>query len=382
MAGAAAFALVSGTALPLLLAAGLELIYLSTRAAEQPLPAPGPLLEIRGGEAQAEMSLSAMFHELPPEMRNRYANARRVCRTIRENYARLSVHFADLRSARWRTSSQGLLAGLPPAALCRVPSIASTCADRLASRSSARSPSSRSRSRPDSPKVQEINRKRIEILTKRLEKYDKIKENCEVIDAQCAAIEDVLQLIRDQSVTMRDPQQVSDQLDGLVQDVEQTEETVREVEAIFDLTSPEAGVSPVCDLSRRDDPRTGAQPHPELTWQPRPPRTRISMRCPTGRGSSPRNTTRARSRCSCSTATCATSCRWSAATRPSSCPCTRFLRRGPVRQARPGPLLRPRRRTRVRQPAMQDDFQRALSGYDSFTAPTTRRACRAIPTAC
>jgi chromosome segregation ATPase len=85
-------------------------------------------------------------------------------------------------------------------------------------------------------KVQEINRKRIEILNKRVEKYEKVKENCQVIDAQCAAVEDVLQLIRDQSVTMRDPQQISDHLDSLVKDVEQTEETVREVESIFDLS--------------------------------------------------------------------------------------------------------------------------------------------------
>ena len=52
-----------------------------------------------------------------------------------------------------------------------------------------------------------------------------------MIDAQCAAVEDVLQLIRDQSVTMRDPRQLSDHLDTLVRDVEQTEETVRELEA-------------------------------------------------------------------------------------------------------------------------------------------------------
>src|SRR6266700_7779414 len=80
----------------------------------------------------------------------------------------------------------------------------------------------------NAPKVQEINRKRIEILNKRVEKHQRVKENCEVIDAQCAAIEDVLQLIRDQSVTMRDPQEVSDQLDHLVQDVEQTEQSVKE----------------------------------------------------------------------------------------------------------------------------------------------------------
>jgi hypothetical protein len=90
----------------------------------------------------------------------------------------------------------------------------------------------------DPPQVQEINRKRIEILGKRLEKYEKVRDNQKVVQAQCSAIEDVLQLINDQSVTMRDPQQVSDQLDNLVRDVEQTEETVRQVEAVFDMAVP------------------------------------------------------------------------------------------------------------------------------------------------
>lgn len=46
-------------------------------------------------------------------------------------------------------------------------------------------------------------------------------------------------LVRDQSVTMRDPQQVSDRLDSLVHDVEQTEQTVQQVEAIFSDLSPD-----------------------------------------------------------------------------------------------------------------------------------------------
>jgi hypothetical protein len=91
----------------------------------------------------------------------------------------------------------------------------------------------------DPPKVQEINKKRIEILTKRLEKNDKISENCKVVDAQVSAVEDVLMLVRDQSVTMRDPQQVSERLDSLVHDVEQTEQTVQQVEAIFSGMSPD-----------------------------------------------------------------------------------------------------------------------------------------------
>jgi len=91
----------------------------------------------------------------------------------------------------------------------------------------------------DPPQVQEINRKRIEILGKRLEKYQKVNDNQKVVQAQCSAIEDALQLINDQSVTMRDPQQVSDQLDSLVHDVEQTEETVRQVEAVFAMATPD-----------------------------------------------------------------------------------------------------------------------------------------------
>jgi chromosome segregation ATPase len=95
----------------------------------------------------------------------------------------------------------------------------------------------------DPPRVQEINKKRVEILNKRLEKYDKLCENRKVVDAQCAAVEDVLHLIRDQSVTMRDPQQISDQLDNLVKDVEETEQTVQQVEAIFsDLTPDMEGI--------------------------------------------------------------------------------------------------------------------------------------------
>ena len=109
----------------------------------------------------------------------------------------------------------------------------------------------------DPPRVQDINKKRIEILTKRVEKYQKICENQEVVNAQCSAVEDVLHLVRDQSVTMRDPQQVTDQLENLVRDVEQTEQTVQQVEAIFGSMAPDLeGLLSVGDApSASDTPR-------------------------------------------------------------------------------------------------------------------------------
>ena len=91
------------------------------------------------------------------------------------------------------------------------------------------------------PKVQEINRKRIDILQRRLQKFVKIRENEGVIAAQCSAIEDVLKLIRDQTMTRRDPQEITERLDTLVQDVEQTEDSVREMEAIFDMANSDPG---------------------------------------------------------------------------------------------------------------------------------------------
>jgi TolA-binding protein len=81
-----------------------------------------------------------------------------------------------------------------------------------------------------------------------------------VVEAQIAAMEDVLQLVRDQSITMRDPQQVSDQLDNLVKDVEQTEETVKQMEAIFStLPSEMTGVLTMADQATSTDSAAAAR---------------------------------------------------------------------------------------------------------------------------
>ena len=128
--------------------------------------------------------------------------------------------------------------------------------------------------------MQEINQRRIEILRKRVQKFEKIQENRQVIDAQCAAVEDVLQLIRDQSVTMRDPQEVSAQLDHLVDDVEQTEQSVREMEEIFALTAPDCRRP---HLPVVDEAGPPAQSRAQLTMNPTSDSARSTL-CRIGRG--------------------------------------------------------------------------------------------------
>ena len=256
MAGAAAFAVVSGSALPILLGAGLELMYLSLVPNNSRFQRLVRSWQWEDQKRSYQVKLSAMFSELPPEMRTRYAHVAEVCEAIRANYGRLSAT-SQMFVKQMEDKLQGLQQGY-----VRLLWAAHQQREYL----QLTNPAEIQREQEllqkglaaDAPKVQEINRKRIEILAKRIEKFQKIRENRQVIDAQCAATEDVLQLIRDQSVTMRDPQQISDQLETLVQDVEQTEQAVKEVEAIFELATPdELGMQDsIIDPAPTSQPRT------------------------------------------------------------------------------------------------------------------------------
>jgi uncharacterized protein YukE len=234
LAGAVGFAVVSASGLPLILAAGAELIYLSTVPqipASSAWYAPGSTPSRREGPAKGT---ERALPRAPARNAQPLRPPRRRLPGIRENYKRLSSTsqmFAEQMESKLDGLSQSYVRLLNSAFHHR--QYLNTTNPDLIKKECAGLEADLDK---EPPKVQEINRKRIEILGKRIEKFDKIKENCQVVDAQCAAIEDVLQLIRDQSVTMHDPQQISEHLDNLVKDVEQTEETVREVESIFDIS--------------------------------------------------------------------------------------------------------------------------------------------------
>jgi hypothetical protein len=237
LAGAAAFALVSGTGLPLVLAAGLEMIYVATVPQSSRFRRLVRSWKYAEEKRQHAEKLNEMYRNLLPEMRSRYDYLQKVAQAIRTNYSQLSAT-SQIFARQMEDKLHGLLEGY-----VRLLFAAHTHREYLQSLNPGQVRGEiaflEKSLEKEPPKVQEINQRRIEILKKRVDKFEKIAENRQVIDAQCAAIEDVLQLIRDQSVTMRDPQEVSAQLDHLVQDVEQTEQSVREMEEIFALTAPE-----------------------------------------------------------------------------------------------------------------------------------------------
>lgn len=91
-------------------------------------------------------------------------------------------------------------------------------------------------------KLREVKARRIEILKKRVQRFVQAEENREVVSHQLASIEDMLRLTHEQSIAIRDPEAVTNQLDVLAAEVEATEETVREMES-FMRVSDELGSS-------------------------------------------------------------------------------------------------------------------------------------------
>ena len=235
LVGAAAFALVSGSALPLILASGLELIYLSVIPHNKRFQRLVRSWRFAEGKKSHELKITQMWQQLPPDCQSRYDQLVNVCKAVKANYSSLSST-SQMLVSQMQDRLQGILEAylrLLYAGQQHVDYLRTTNPDAIKRELAQLQQKLASQSQ----KVQEINQQRVEILTKRLDKFEKIRENRQVIDAQCAAIEDVLQLIQDQSVTMRDPQQVSGQLESLVQNVEQTEDTVKQVEDIFAATA-------------------------------------------------------------------------------------------------------------------------------------------------
>lgn len=252
LAGACAFSIVSGSLLPIIVAGGLELMYLAVVSQNWRFQRLVRSWKMSDELKQRQEQFAQLLESLSSDAKARYFKLAQVCASVRGNFAQLSSTsrvFLDQIDARL----DGLLHGY--ARLLLVGSqqqqyLKSTDLNEIKREIASLQQSLTN----DPPKVQDINKKRVEILNKRVEKYQKICENQEVVNAQCSAVEDVLHLVRDQSVTMRDPQQVTDQLDNLVRDVESTEHTVQEMEAIFgSLGADMDGIMSMQDESSTSD---------------------------------------------------------------------------------------------------------------------------------
>jgi hypothetical protein len=245
------FALLSWTGLPLLLAAGAQLVILPLLAGSERFQryvrARALAEEAERKQERRQLESSEMLRELSEVERQRYHGLETLAGEIRENYKGLDtssqmlldevVKKLDfllsfyLRMRYSLTRYEGYLATTDPA------------------RIEQRIRDLEQEAQQGPPRIQQIKARTKAVLAKRLQRYAKADENRQLVDAQTETVLEVLQLLRDQSYSMRDPREITAQLDGLVSAAEETERGVKDMEDLLtmddelmlggNLTSPE-----------------------------------------------------------------------------------------------------------------------------------------------
>lgn len=86
--------------------------------------------------------------------------------------------------------------------------------------------------RTDAEGVKKVKAKRVEILKKRLEKTKKATENIEIMRVQLDTIEDTVKFLYEQSVTVKDPSAMAEQIDELITETEESQDMLREINEV------------------------------------------------------------------------------------------------------------------------------------------------------
>ena len=213
----------------LLFAAALELLYLGIMPRQERFQR--VVKSRKAAERNQPPSEKDVFRSLSKASQKRYIRFRNIEKAVRENYEKLSYASQGLLE-----SHLGKIDDLLDSYLNmlqqkeRYERFAQQATEDEVVTSMARL---RDEMSDDPPKVQQIKQKRLDILEKRLVKFKKAHENLAVIEAQLETIEDVTKYIHEQSLTMRNPEEISFQLDTLVSEVEETQASIMEVEEVF-----------------------------------------------------------------------------------------------------------------------------------------------------
>jgi hypothetical protein len=229
------FALLSANPLPVLLVLGAQMIVLPLVAGseryQRAIKARMMEEERQQKQASRRLEASEMLRALSDQERHRYRGLETLAAEIRENYQSL-----DASSQTLLDDVVGKLDFLISFYLRMRYSVAryeayfqTTDPERIRHRLT-----SLEREMGQGPeRVRAIKSKTAGVLRKRMERYEKALENRQLVDAQTETVLEVLQLLRDQSFSMRDPKTITEQLDGLVTSAEETERGVKDLEELL-----------------------------------------------------------------------------------------------------------------------------------------------------
>ncbi|AEI69073.1 hypothetical protein [Corallococcus macrosporus] len=238
---AAASAAMTGEPLPMLVALGLEGLYLGVMSSMKRFQRAVRANSLHDPEA-ATQALNALQADLAPSQREHYQQLVGLKEKILANYRKLpggKVLEAD---------SEPRLDALLTSFLRLISTLNQY---RTYLNSSDREHLQREvaeleadLAQETNPRLKDVKQNRVDILRKRLARFEQAGESREVVSHQLAGIEDLMRLTHEQSVAIRDPEVVNRQLTMLSAEAEATEESVRQMEQFLEFSEETRGPLP------------------------------------------------------------------------------------------------------------------------------------------
>jgi hypothetical protein len=213
----------------LLFASALELLYLGFMPRQERFRR--AVRSQRAAEHAKPPSQKEIFQLLTKHSQRRYARLRKLGKDIQSNYRKLNYASQGMLDSHVKKIS-GLLDSYLKLLFQH---------ERYEYSTQARSEAEvvraitelRDDMSSDTPKVAAIKSRRMKILEQRLDRFKRGAENLEIIEAQLETIEDVIKYIHEQSLTLSNPEEITFQLDTLMNEVQETQSTVEEMEEVF-----------------------------------------------------------------------------------------------------------------------------------------------------
>ena len=242
----------------LLFAAAAELFYLGL------MPKNERFKRVVRSRAAAEKakgpSQREVFNTLGRQSQQRYTRLRELEKAIKDNYDRLSTASQALTENHTHKVDGLLTSYLNLLALRERYDVSMQASSQ--SEISGAIDALRLDMADDPPRVAAIKERRLRILENRLDRIKKGRENIEIIEAQLATIEDVTKYVHEQSLTLRNPEEVTYQLDLLLSEVEQTESTIQQIEDVLSGAMGGLDLNDYVEPTRTDDLRDTLPPTP------------------------------------------------------------------------------------------------------------------------
>lgn len=213
----------------LVLSAALELVFLGTMPRNERFRR--AVRSRQAAEHAKPPSQKEIFNLLTKYSQRRYIRLRKLEKDIQVNYAKLSYASQGMLNSHLQ-KIDGLLDSYLNLLYQKERyenSLHSTVESEVVNAIA----SLRTDMENDPPRVQAIKQRRLKVLEGRLSRFKKARENLEIIEAQLETIEDVTKYIQEQSLTLRNPEEITFQLDHLLSEVEETQASVEQIEEVF-----------------------------------------------------------------------------------------------------------------------------------------------------